>query len=207
MLLYRQLYASMSTQYDSRILIRLPRQFHVALKSEAAESGVSLNELCVQALESRIVDASASPKIAWPLIDSVLKSSLAPKLEAIILFGSQARGDATPASDTDLLLCVASSVPLTRELYAEWDRLTERHPDALSRDWSPHFCRLPASPEEAGSLWFEAAIDGIVLWDRSLAVSRFLASLRRYLLAGGRTRRTAYGVPYWVVSDAKPQAG
>ena len=61
-------------------------------------------------------------------------------------------------------------------------------------------------PEEAGGIWYEAAIDGIVLWDRSLAVSRFLASVRRYLLEGGRTRRTAYGVPYWVVSDAKPQA-
>lgn len=192
---------------DSKILIRLPRRLHLALKSQAAKAGVSLNEFCVQALELRLLDSGALPRIPRPFTESVLNSSLAPKLEAIILFGSQARGDATPASDTDLLLCVASSVPLTRELYAEWDRLTERHPDGISRDWSPHFCRLPASPEDAGSIWYEAAIDGIVLWDRSLAVSRFLASLRRYLLAGGRTRRTAYGVPYWVVSDAKPQAG
>lgn len=147
-----------------------------------------------------------SGKVSFTPLPQILESSLGAQLEAIVLFGSQARGEATTGSDTDLLFCVSSSVQLTRELYAEWDRLAERHPDALSRDWSPHFCRLPASPEDAGSLWFEAAIDGIVLWDRSLAVSRFLASLRRYLLAGGRTRRTAYGVPYWVVSDAKPQA-
>lgn len=193
----------------SKILVRLPRHLHAELKSQAARLDVSLNQLCLQALQSYLRDSAAppKPKAPFPPLACILESSLGAKLEAVALFGSQARGDATAASDADLLLCLQSGVALTRDLYAEWDRLMEAHPEAMPRALSPHFCLLPAAPENAGSLWFEVAIDGIVLWERTLAVSRFLASVRRYLLAGGRIRRSAYGVPYWVESHAQSQTG
>lgn len=196
-----------STRSASKILVRLPRQLHAELKSEAARLGVSLNELCLQALQRRLRDPAAPPKAPFEPLACILKSSLGSKLEAVVLFGSQARDDATAGSDADLLLCLQPGIALTRDLYAEWDRLVEAHPEAMSGVLSPHFCLLPAAPENAGSLWFEVAIDGIVLWERTLAVSRFLASVRRYLLAGGRIRRSAYGVPYWVESHAQSQTG
>ncbi len=192
---------------DSRILVRLPRLLHDALKLEAAKAGISLNELCVQALERRLRDVGARRPIHEPLVEAILKSSLAPKLEAIILFGSQARGDARAASDTDLLLCLQPGAELTRDLYTEWDRAVQNQAPPAPGAVSPHFARLPAAPDAAGSLWLEVAIEGVVLWERSLAVSRFLASLRRHLFEGRGVRRSVYGVPYWVKSYAESKTG
>ena len=53
----------------------------------------------------------------------------------------------------------------------------------------------------AGSLWFEAAVDGIVLHDVDDDVARFLGSIRR-LIASGKVRRlSAYAHPNWVKSE------
>lgn len=187
----------------SKILVRLSATLHTDLKSEAARGGLTLNELCLDALERRLSQPVDVPRSTLPLPALVLESPLGSRLDGIVLFGSRARGEAKESSDTDLLLCLAPSTPLTRELYSEWDRLVETHPEAIPSDLSPHFSRLPETPEQAGSLWLEVAIDGIVLWERGLSVSRFLASARRYLLSGKAVRKSSYGVPYWVRNDAE----
>jgi hypothetical protein len=63
---------------------------------------------------------------------------------------------------------------------------------------SPHFVHLPDDVEGAGSLWYEAAMDAIVLFDREGRISRFLRSIRRSMAEGKLQRKSAYGHPYWI---------
>jgi hypothetical protein len=183
----------------SKILVRLPAALHAELKRRAEVTGRTLNQVCVDALSQPA--AQATP---WqPILDSRLGSHL----DGIVLFGSRARGDARASSDTDLLLVLSAGVALTRDLYVAWDKLAAVHPGVLPRQVSPHFSCWPQTPAAAGSLWLEVALDGVVLWERDFAVSRFLASVRRYLLAGGASRKTTYGVPYWVREHAESAVG
>jgi hypothetical protein len=46
--------------------------------------------------------------------------------------------------------------------------------------------------------WAEAAVCGIVLYDRNLALSRRLIGIRERIAAGGLVRRMAQGQPYWI---------
>jgi hypothetical protein len=46
-------------------------------------------------------------------------------------------------------------------------------------------------------LWAEAALDGVVLFERGLVVSKRLAAVRRDIVAGRLVRRLAHGQPYW----------
>lgn len=117
---------------------------------------------------------------------------LAESLLGIILFGSTARGENHSASDIDLLIVVASNVPLTRRLYALWD---ERLSEEL---YSPHFVHLPENVAAAGSIWYEAAVDGIVFYEAGRRISRILGQIRRTIATGGLERKVAYGHPYWI---------
>ncbi len=110
----------------------------------------------------------------------------------VLLFGSRARGEERDDSDTDLLVVLDRTRPLVRALYEQWD---EAAPLAA---YSPHFVHLPESVAQAGSLWLEAAVDGVILEDPQGNVSRFLGSLRRAIASGQMVRRTAHGHPYWV---------
>ena len=51
---------------------------------------------------------------------------------------------------------------------------------------------------EASGFWAEVALDGLVLFERELVVSRRLAAVRRRVLRGELFRRVAGGHPYWV---------
>lgn len=116
-------------------------------------------------------------------------------LMGVVLFGSMARGESRLNSDMDLLIILRQSLALTRKLYARWDQRFA--PD----EGSPHFVHLPPDAMAAGSLWFEAAVDGIVLHDVDEEVARFLGSIRRLMASGKLKRRSAYGHPYWVKSE------
>ncbi len=148
-----------------------------------------------------LAESAVDLRSVLPQPSIILEGPFGSRLEGIVLFGSRARGETKESSDTDLLLCLAPHTPLTRDLYSKWDRLAQAHPEAIPVDLSPHFARLPESPEEAGYLWLEIAGDGIVLWERSGSVSRFLESVRRYVAAGKAVRKFSYGVPYWVRND------
>ena len=125
----------------------------------------------------------------------VIRDTMGESLLGVLLFGSVAREDYHVGSDIDLLIVVSSDLPLTRRLYARWD-------EQLVEDMhSPHFVHLPATVEEAGSIWFEAAVDGIVLYDSDGRVSRFLSRIRRAIADGRLMRRFAYGHPYWIRGD------
>jgi predicted nucleotidyltransferase len=116
------------------------------------------------------------------------------RLVGVLVYGSYARGDAAPSSDVDLLVVVDSSIPLTRTLYRDWDADA---PAWNGRAVDPHFVHLSGRARTAGGAWCEAAIDGVVLFEREGAVTRHLAAVRGDIAAGRLVRRSAHGQPYW----------
>jgi predicted nucleotidyltransferase len=195
----------------SKILVRIPAEQHRALKEQAARSRRSLNSLCVLALEASLAGAPGTPaanriRSTTDLVPlEAILGEFAPDLEGIVLFGSEARRRAGAHSDVDLLLILLPSCELNRGLYERWDDFAARA--RISKRISPHFCRPLQTCDDAGSLWFEIALEGIVLWERELSLSGNLARLRHFMLENNIRRRFSYGVPYWVRGNAKHEAG
>jgi len=111
-----------------------------------------------------------------------------------VLYGSWARGEATEGSDVDLLVVVDEAVRITRDLYRRWD---ETEVSLEGHLVEPHIAHLPADGALVSGLWAELAVDGLVLVDRELRISRRLARVRRELFEGRIVRRHAHGQPYW----------
>lgn len=192
-------------QPSGKFVIRMPGTLHALLKQEAASSGKSLNHVCIAKLQTNgSAISSQSPK-------SALKNSILPgflervvqqwrsKLIGLILFGSAARGEATSESDIDLLLVMKPEIKIERNLYRLWEEFCGEH--FSPHDYgtiSPHFAGLPGSVFEAGGLWYETAIEGIILWERKRLISRFLASVRKAMAHGKIRRRVLHGSPYWI---------
>lgn len=178
-------------------MLRLRPIVHENLRDEARRRQVSLNMICQQALEGYLTrnhptigaDRSKAPLVA------AISALVGEALIGVVLFGSMARGESREDSDMDLLIVIRRSIPLTRGLYARWD---ERF---APNEGSPHFVHLPLDAMDAGSVWLEAAVDGIVLHDVDEEVARFLGSLRRLIASGRLKRLSAYGHPYWVKGD------
>lgn len=111
------------------------------------------------------------------------------------MYGSWARGEAASGSDVDVLIVVDREVPVVRALYHRWD---EEPVWWEGRRVEPHFVHLPAPGETPSGTWAEVAVDGIVLFDRDLTVSRRLVELRNRIAEGGLVRGEAHGQPYWM---------
>ena len=109
----------------------------------------------------------------------------------LLLFGSQARGDAHDTSDTDLLLVVSGAVKIDRSLYRLWDA-------RLPENISIQIAHLPSVPREAGSLWLECAMDARILYDPSGRIANFLEQAKQYITSGNVVRCTTHGQGFWV---------
>ena len=114
----------------------------------------------------------------------------------MVLFGSFARGEAAEHSDIDLLIVTEPSVPLGRALYAVWDATSS---DATV---SPHFVHLPEKVFEAGSRWYEVAIDGVVLFEKGRLITGFLRTVRKAIADRLIERKDAYGHGYWIKHES-----
>lgn len=123
-------------------------------------------------------------------------SILGDSLIGVVAFGSWARGEEHAGSDLDMLLVAGEEVPISRGLYRSWDNGPGLHWDG--HEVTPHFVHLPSGSEEDSALWAEVALDGLVLCERELAVSRHLADVRRRILHGELSYRVAGGQSYWV---------
>ncbi len=138
-------------------------------------------------------------------------------LVGIVVFGSWARGEATPGSDLDLLIVVDDRIPLTRALYRRWDEWEPLQVNGSPIE--PHFMHMPradgrlrsrvgpkvAPSDDSGavsSLWAEAAVDGLVLRDTGTKISRILAAIVSRIASGELVARRAHGHRYWLAGAA-----
>jgi hypothetical protein len=196
---------------SGKFVIRMPAALHGRLKEEAVRTGRSLNQVCLARLQSenRCLPGTAIHACSPILPDFLerIKGFWRQQLAGLILFGSAARGDATEGSDIDLLLVMRTEIKITRGLYSAWDELCREYQGAqpIGRV-EPQFVRLPESPEDAGGLWFEAAIEGTVLWEDDGLLSPFLQSLRRVMAHGRIRRRVLNGSPYWIRESGESDA-
>ncbi|MFN2378095.1 MAG: nucleotidyltransferase domain-containing protein [Candidatus Binatia bacterium] len=177
---------------SGRFLLRLPSDLHDALRSEALAAGLSLNEWCCRRLAAPVgnaLDADGSAAaVRWAC------ELFGDRLLALVAYGSWARGEARRDSDVDLLVVLNPGSPITRDLYRRWDA---RESSIDGHEVEPHFVHPRGEDSACTGLWAEAALDGIVLFERAHDVSRSLAHVRRELVSGKLVRKTAHGQPYW----------
>jgi predicted nucleotidyltransferase len=177
---------------SGRFLLRVRPGLHAALRAAARGAGLSLNDYCARKLAAPAGNPTALAG-ATAVVERAAEL-FGEDLLAVVAYGSWARGEATAASDVDVLVVVAPTAPLTRALYRRWD---ERPLVWGGRPVEPHFVRLRAADEGTTGLWAEAAIDGIVLFERGVETSARLAEIRRAIMAGRLVRRVVHGQPYW----------
>jgi hypothetical protein len=178
-----------SSTPSGRFVLRLPPGLHEALRAEAAQAGLSLNEYCVRVLSAPGPDPTG-PAAA---VAARAAEAFGSDLVGVILYGSWARGEATAASDVDVLVVLEPTRAITRALYRDWDEVAMAH---LGHPIEVHFVALPEQ-DHAGGVWLEAALDGVVVRDSDARVARLLGTLRRAMATGAVTLRHAHGQPYW----------
>jgi hypothetical protein len=180
----------MGERASGRFVLRIDPGLHAALRSAAEGAGMSLNEYCARKLASGGVALSPAVEVVSRAV-----SLLGARLRGVLVFGSWARGEAVAGSDVDVLIVVDDAVALTRRLYHEWDE--------TSLDWEghpveAHIVHLPGPGVRLSGLWAEAAVDGMVLYDPGLDVSRRLVEIRDRIASGEMARRRVHGQRYWV---------
>jgi len=180
---------------SGRFVLRIPPELHRSLAELARQRDKSLNGLCKELLEESVRTSGVALKSAeWEPVIAFLRKRFGGLFLGLVLFGSASRQDAGEPSDVDLLVVVAPEVPLTRDLYRDWDKQRFL---AGGRPVNPHFVH-PPDPGTAGGIWFEAALDGIVISDEADAVNAILRRLRQAIASGQLRRHLVHGHPYWI---------
>lgn len=181
-----------SRSAPSRLLLRLPRALHVLVQAGASAAGISVNEYCVR----RLAAPGPGLTLDGPWLDVVTRAHgmFRTHLAGVMAHGSWVRGEATRDSDIDALVVVDSTVPLVRATYRRWDE------DSLSWDGrrvDVHFVHLPDPDRPLSGLWYEAAVEGVIIHERAGAVSAQLLRARQAIAAGRVVRKVVQGQPYW----------
>ena len=176
---------------SGRFVLRLHPSTHALLGSAAREEGVSLNEYCARRLTAVRHDGFTEDAAAG--LVSRAAAVLGDALIGIVLCGSRVRGDAAADSDLDAIVAAERETEITRGLYARWDAHAgfERAPRA-----DPHFAHLPVEGAPS-NLWGEAAMEGVVVFDRGGRLAKALVGVRRAAAEGRLRRRVLHGQPYW----------
>lgn len=125
---------------------------------------------------------------------AALKSGLGEHLVAVVLFGSRARGDASPESDWDVLV-IAEGLPERR-----LDRQILLH-GLLPLELPGSVSVVGRTPDEfeshLPSFYLDVALDGRVLYDPRRYASRHLARLRRVIASAGLYRERTEAGDVW----------
>lgn len=176
---------------SGRFLLRIDPGLHAALRKAADRAGLSLNEYCARKLAGGGVGLGDP---GWQAVERAA-AVVGGALIGLAVYGSWARGEPMETSDVDVLVVVEPSTPITRGLYRRWDQEPVRWE---GRSVEPHFVHLPSPGQGPTGTWAEVALDGIVLLDRDLVLSRRLVEFRRRILDGSMKRKEIHGQPYWV---------
>jgi uncharacterized protein len=131
------------------------------------------------------------------------------RLISLAVFGSWARGMATPAFDLDLLVVAEPLPPSRMKRVREFRPVTDATQAVRSRIWSDQIAEVELSPVlktadelAAGSpLYLDMTLWRVVLFDRGDVLARFLEGLRRRMQALGSRRVPFKGGAFW---DYKP---
>ena len=176
---------------SGRFVLRIDPRLHAALRDRAREAGVSLNEYCARAL------ALPGTGMEGPTTEAVNRAValVGEALLGVAAFGSWARRESGQGSDVDLLIIVEEGFSIGRGLYRSWD---ESPVFWEGQPVEPHFVHLPPSGTRLSGMWAEVAIDGVVLFERGLVLSRRLVEFRQIIASGRLLRRRSHGQPYWV---------
>lgn len=196
-----QYHSTMSAR-SGKFVLRLPPSLHDRLAVRSRKEGQSLNGLCLQLLAlaiDRPKDDSLATGVATPAL-GVLRKQYGPKLLGVVAFGSRISGTATDASDLDLLVILAKSVPIRRRLYRQWDEAAPL-PSEAGLEFDPHFAHMPDHARDASAVWLEAASSGDVLFDPRGQIKKLLEAIRKPIAEGVARRAWSHGHPYWTRSD------
>lgn len=176
---------------SGRFLLRLDPALHARIRDSAERLDISLNEYC-----NRILAAPGGGAVV-PATEVILRAhgQFGDALLGVIAYGSWAREELADDSDIDLLVVISSEVRLTRALYRDWDA---KPVTWGTHEVEPHFAHLPTEGSTLSGTWAEVALEGIVLLDRDLLISRRLIEIRHRISQGEIVRRTLNGQPYWV---------
>ena len=161
----------------ARVLLRLPVDVHRNLATAAAAEGLSFNEFCRLRAPAQPGDTS----VVRSLVVDRARATVGDLLLGVVVLGSWARGQAAADSDIDVLIVVDLDVPLTRDIYRAWDRMPLSH-DGRAID--AHFVHPSVDGSSPTSLWCEAAVDGLVWYDRDEGLTTRLAQVRRAIAEG-----------------------
>ncbi|MBF0106290.1 MAG: nucleotidyltransferase domain-containing protein [Deltaproteobacteria bacterium] len=191
--------------FSGKFVLRIPLDLHEKLSGLSSSKRMSLNQLCVFLLQRGLhVPESQNWKAYKPVLKK-LKDKFKDDLIGVVLFGSQATGEATAGSDTDLLIILDKAVAINRSLYSFWDHKIIWRDGELN----PHFVSYQHDISEVSGLWFEIALTGKVIYQKNLLVEQLLLKIKNYIADGHVKRHISNGHPYWVrvfgttASDAK----
>jgi hypothetical protein len=176
---------------SGRFVLRIDPGLHAALRAAARNVETSLNEYCARKL------ALPTGSVAGPASEAVTRAAalVGDALLGVVAFGSWARRELAQTSDVDLMIIVDQRFDIDREIYRRWDVAPLRWND---HPVEPHFVHLPRPGARISGTWAEVAVDGVVLFERGLTVSRRLVELRQKVVSGGVVRRRSHGQSYWV---------
>jgi predicted nucleotidyltransferase len=131
------------------------------------------------------------------------------RLVALAVFGSWARGAATPASDLDLLVVAEPLPPSRMKRVREFLPVDDATRAVRSRVWqdegqeielAPVF-KTPAELAAGSPLYLDMTLWRVVLVDRGAVFESFIAGLRQRMQALGSRRVPFKGGAFW---DYKP---
>ncbi len=177
------------------LFLRIEPELGSALRTQAEQGECSLNEWCSEILRRSVNRGGFEFYEDDTLVHvkNSAKNIFSDSLKSIILFGSYARGDHTSESDIDILLVLDKKVKITRKLYSQFDEVS-----SFSDKVSIHFVTVPDIADSLSGLWCEIALEGIVLFDRDLYVSRLLIVLRKRIMEGEYESKFSHGHRYWI---------
>lgn len=186
----------MGATRSGKFVLRMEPALHARLARRAADEHRSLNSVCVALLEDALVPG-ASARLPYGLQSLLeLQNGLSGDVLGLVMYGSQARGEARADSDIDILVVLADSRPITRSLYTELDSIS-----TWDGRVSLMLSHLPSEPTRPSGLWLEVSQDGLVLYDRHGIVQPTLAAVRRVIASGRVVRRESHGQGYWVHAE------
>ena len=178
-----------------RFLLRLDASLYHQLLQLPKTQGLSVNTLCSTLIDQGLREIAPKPK--W--IEAVAAAYESENLQAIVLFGSRSRGDATPSSDLDLLLVFPTGTRITRSLYRKQEELESLFAPGI--ELSFHCAALPQDRNELSGLWFEVALDGKILWKKTDSITLWLDRVKEALCSGKYVRKLSSGQPYWMKNE------